>query len=89
MWSMTVRSLSEFLGTFLLIAMVIASKGNPVAVVISLAIIILLGNVFTTIYVNPAISLVSFLNGHIAFLELTVCVVAQMTGVIAAYMVMR
>ncbi len=72
--------LSEFLGTFLLVLVIIASGGNPWITGGALALIILLVGAMSGAYVNPAVSLAMFLKGALTSQEVVAYVVVQLLG---------
>ena len=80
---------TEFVCTFVLISMLLGSHAGPVATVVSLAVVILLGSIFTTIYVNPAISLMCFLEGKLRPIEFALCILGQVCAVILAVLLYR
>ena len=72
--------LSEFLGTFLLVLVIIASGGNPWITGGALALIILLVGSMSGAYVNPAVSLGMYLKGALSAQERASYVVVQLLG---------
>jgi aquaporin Z len=72
--------LAEFLGTFLLTLVVIASGGNPWITGGALALVILLVGSMSGAYVNPAVSLAMYLKGALSSQELAAYVVVQLLG---------
>ena len=72
--------LSEFLGTFLLVLVIIASGGNPWISCGALALIILLVGSMSGAYVNPAVSLAMYLKGALSAQEVVSYVVVQLLG---------
>ena len=83
------RSAVEFIGMFVVISIVLGSKGNPFAVVVALALVILIGSLFAPVQVNPAISLMAFLNGSQCFGQLIAYVGSQLLGAVAAVLLHR
>ena len=82
--NLALKIATEFTGTFVLISIILGTNGNAYATVVALALVILLGNLFTTMYVNPAIVLMSFLNDKFGLTELMSMVISQVVAVIAA-----
>ena len=72
--------LAEFLGTFLLVLVIIASGGNPWISGGALALIILLVGAMSGAQVNPAVSLAMFLKGALTSQELAGYIVVQLLG---------
>ena len=72
--------LSEFLGTFLLTLVIIASGGNPWITGGALALVILLVGSMSGAYVNPAVSLAMYLKGALSNQELASYIVVQLLG---------
>lgn len=72
--------LSEFLGTFLLTLVIIASGGNPWISGAALALVILLVGSMSGAYVNPAVSLAMYLKGALSNQEVVSYVVVQLLG---------
>ena len=72
--------LAEFLGTFLLVLVILASGGNPWITGGALALIILLVSSMSGAHVNPAVSLAMFLRGALTNQELAAYVVVQILG---------
>lgn len=72
--------LSEFLGTFLLVLVIIASGGNPWITGGALALVILLVGAMSGAYVNPAVSLAMYLKGALSAQEAVSYVVVQLLG---------
>ena len=82
--NLALKIATEFTGTFVLISIILGTNGNAYATVVARALVILLGNLFTTMYVNPAIVLMSFLNDKFGLTELMSMVISQVVAVIAA-----
>lgn len=72
--------LSEFLGTFLLTLVIIASGGNPWITGGALALVILLVGAMSGAYVNPAVSLAMYLKGALSTQEVVSYIVVQLLG---------
>jgi len=76
----TVKLLSEFLGTFLLVLSVLASGGNALFVGLTLSLVIFFTAKTSGGHVNPAVSLVLFLKNKLSLEEFGSEVVAQLLG---------
>uniref|UniRef100_A0A6C0JWZ9 Major intrinsic protein n=1 Tax=viral metagenome TaxID=1070528 RepID=A0A6C0JWZ9_9ZZZZ len=76
----TVKLLSEFLGTFLLILSVLASGGNALFVGLTLSLVIFFTAKTSGGHANPAVSFVMFLKNKLTTEEFASEVVAQMLG---------
>ena len=57
--------LYEFIGTFFLVCAVIATKGNPIGIGLTLFFLLLLGGPVTGAHFNPAVSIGVFINNQI------------------------
>lgn len=86
---MLVVGLTEFVCTFVLISMLQGSHAGPLATIVSLAVVILIGSLFTTVYVNPAISLMAMLDGKMSAPEFLLCILGQACAVLAAVLLAR
>jgi glycerol uptake facilitator-like aquaporin len=81
--SLGLQGFTEFLGTFLLVA-VILTKGRALAIGIMLIAIIYFGAKYSKTSYNPAASAALFGRGDIDSKELVVYIVAEVLGGIAA-----
>lgn len=86
---MLVVGLTEFVCTFVLISMLQGSRAGPLATIVSLAVVILIGSIFTNVYVNPAISLMAMLDGNMTTAEFILCILGQASAVLAAVLLAR
>jgi len=78
------KLVSEFLGTFLLMLVVVASGGNYLLIGLTLAVIVLLTGGLSGAAVNPAISLGMWLSGSLSNTMLAGYVLSQLLGAAAA-----
>ena len=76
----TVKLLSEFLGTFLLVLSVLASGGNALFVGLTLSLVIFFTSKTSGGHANPAVSFVMFLKNKLSVEEFSTEVVAQLLG---------
>jgi aquaporin Z len=80
------RSLgAEFVGTFLLAAVVVAGQGQPIFVLFGLVGIVLLIGAISGAHVNPAITIGAWATRRIGWLRALTYIVAQLAGAIVAY----
>jgi len=91
--SMVSRSLwralaAEFIGTFLLAAVVIAGQGQPIFVLFGLVGIVLLFGSVSGSHVNPAITVAAWATRRIGWLRALGYVFAQFLGAAAAFFVL-
>lgn len=82
--SLGLQAFTEFLGTFLLVAVVL-TKGRALAIGIMLIAIIYFGTNYSKCSYNPAVSAGLFGRGDINGKELTVYIIAEILGGIAAW----
>lgn len=78
---MLVSFLSEFVGTFIFLLVILKTKGNAIAIGVVLAGLVY---AFSGIQVNPAISLVLYANESIDITTLGINVCAQVLGGLCA-----
>lgn len=78
------KLVSEFLGTFLLMLVILASGGNYLLIGLTLAVIVLLTGGLSGAAVNPAVSLGLWLSGSLSNAMLAGYVVVQLLGAAAA-----
>lgn len=88
--SMVVRSLwralgAEFVGTFLLAAVIIAGQGQPIFVLFGLAGIVLLIGSVSGAHVNPAITIAAWATRRIGWLRAIGYIFVQFLGAAAAF----
>ena len=75
---------AEFLGTMLLIFILLATNGNAIAVGITIALLVMmLGNV-SGAHVNPAVTIAMSLIGKIPMKEIVPYVLSQIAGGLVA-----
>lgn len=79
---------AEFIGTFLLAAVVIAGQGQPIFVLFGLAGIILLLGAISGAHVNPAITVAAFVTRRIGWLRALGYIIAQVLGAALAFVVL-
>ena len=77
------KYLVEFLGTFLFLAVIVAT-GQPVLIALALLAVILLGGAISGGHFNPAVSLMFWAKGALTNADLAGYVVAQSLGGIGA-----
>jgi glycerol uptake facilitator-like aquaporin len=77
------KFITEFLGTFMLVLVLIYSNNSPLAVGGTVAGIIWLGKDRSGAHINPAVSLVRYLGGKLSMNELAGYVASQIAGAIA------
>ena len=77
------KYLVEFLGTFLFLAVVVAT-GQPVLIALALLAVILLGGSISGGHFNPAISLMFWAKGALTNADLARYIVAQSLGGLGA-----
>jgi glycerol uptake facilitator-like aquaporin len=72
----------ELVGTGAFVAAIMASRGQPVVIGATLALVVFLGNMLgsTANHVNPAITLGLLINGKIKGLRAAMLVIAQLIG---------
>jgi glycerol uptake facilitator-like aquaporin len=76
--------LAEFIGTYLLALAILASGGNPFISGATLAVIFILIKRISGSHVNPAISLIYFMNGSLSIKEFASYVLVQCLGAAAS-----
>jgi aquaporin Z len=81
--------LSELLGTFLLVLALLMSDANPLVTGGSLILIMSLSSKAGGIHVNPAISIMAFLNGKLDSYKTIGFVAAQIAGAILSLYVVK
>lgn len=77
--------IAEFIGTFLLASIVIASRGEPIYVLFGLVGIVLLIGAISGAHVNPAITLGAWATRRIGWLRALTYIVFQVAGAAVAY----
>lgn len=75
--------LVEFVGTFVFLAVILAT-GEALPIAMALATVIYLGGATSGGHFNPAVSTMFFLNGDLDMVKLAGYVVAQVLGGVAA-----
>ena len=76
---------SEVLGTFFLVA-VILSTGNPYYIALGFLLAILIANVSKG-HINPVVTMIKYIQGAIPRADLPQYIGGQVTGAFVAYMV--
>lgn len=79
---------AEFIGTFLLAAVIVAGQGQPIFVLFALAGIILTVGAISGAHVNPAVTIGAFVTRRIGWLRALGYIVAQALGAAFAYVVL-
>jgi aquaporin Z len=74
----------EFLGTLLIVYIVLLTKGNPLAIGAAVAIAIYLGGKISGGNFNPAISVALVRNGTLPKADLIIYILAQIVAGLAA-----
>lgn len=77
------KYLVEFLGTFLFLAVIVAT-GQPVLIALALLAVILLGGSISGGHFNPAVSLMFWAKGALTNADLAGYIVAQSLGGLGA-----
>jgi len=78
---------AEFIGTFLLAAVIIAGQGQPIFVLFALVGIVLLIGAISGSHVNPAITIGAWATRRIGWLRAVGYILAQFLGAAVAYVV--
>lgn len=79
---------AEFIGTFLLAAVIVAGQGQPIFVLFAFAGIILTIGAISGAHVNPAVTIGAFVTRRIGWLRALSYIVAQSLGAAFAYVVL-
>jgi aquaporin Z len=79
---------AEFIGTFLLVAVVVVSQGAPLAVLFALTGIVLMLGAISGAHVNPAITIGAWATRRIGWLRAVGYILAQFLGAAVAYFVL-
>ena len=80
--------LCEFIGTFILIY-ILLKTGHWILISLTGLILIIIGSNFYPISLNPSIAIAHYANNKISLLDLTFYIVAEILGTIAALMVYK
>ncbi len=84
------RSLgAEFIGTFLLVAVVVVSQGSAIAVMFAVAGIVLLIGAISGGHINPAITIGAWVTRRIGWLRAVAYILAQFAGAAVAYFTLQ
>jgi glycerol uptake facilitator-like aquaporin len=75
----------EFIGTFMLICIILNTDNQALPVSVALATIIYFGGLYGSNHYNPAVTFVSWNNGTISTEDAGTHVIAQLLGGYAAY----
>jgi len=78
---------AEFIGTFLLAAVIIAGQGQPIFVLFALVGIVLLVGAISGAHVNPAITIGAWATRRIGWLRAVGYILVQLLGAAVAYLV--
>ena len=89
MIDLSIKLISEFLGTMLLILTIVASGGSSVMTGAVLALIIFLTAGVSGGHVNPVVSLAMYLSGSISASVFAAYAIAQSLGGITAYYIYK
>lgn len=76
----------EFLGTFLLLSVILISKGNPLAIGIVLAAVIFWGGAISGGHFNPAVSIMQLCGKQMSASEAIMYVGIQILAAVCAFM---
>lgn len=88
--SLSLFCLAEFIGVFIVIYVVLYSRGNAYAIVAALAAVIIVGSLLSfPMFVNPAISFICFMNSDIILSKFISCLIAEISGGLLALAVYR
>lgn len=80
---------AEFIGTFLLAAIVIAGQGQPIIVMFALVGIVLLVGTLSGAHVNPAITVGALVTRRISWLRALGYIIVQVLGAALAFVVLN
>ena len=84
------RSLgAEFIGTFLLVAVIIVSQGSAIAVMFSLVGIVLILGAISGSHVNPAVTIGAWVTRRIGWLRAVAYIFVQFLGAAVAYFALQ
>lgn len=81
--------IAEFIGTFLLVASIIAVQGQPLFVAFALVGIVLVVGGLSGAHVNPALTVGAWVTGKMKSLRAVGYIVAQVLGAILAFVVLN
>lgn len=82
--NMISRIAAEFIGTFFLVAVILASKGDPVHVGVGLVAALFISGKISGGHLNPAVSTAMLANGWLDWASYLAYIVAQVLGALAA-----
>jgi len=77
------KFIAEFIGTLALVYVILAT-GQPIAIGLALALIIMVIGGISGGHVNPAVSFAMYLGGKLSQEELMPYVIAQLSGAVVA-----
>ncbi len=84
------RSLAaEFIGTFLLVAVVIVSQGSAIAIMFAVVGIVLLIGTLSGAHINPAVTVGAWVTRRIGWLRAVAYIFAQFLGAAAAFFALQ
>lgn len=75
---------TEFIGTFVFLAVILLSAGNPIAIGVALTAVIYMGGHISGGNYNPAVSIMMFAKGKLCGMTTMKYIVAQLLGAMAA-----
>lgn len=82
---MFAQALVELIGTFVFLSVIIASKGNPIAVGVALTAVVFMIGATSGAHVNPAITFMTVLDGKTDLPTAAIYILAQLIGAAAAF----
>lgn len=86
------RNITELLGTFIIIGVIIGTKEHPNAplfIALTLTGIILLGDYYGNGHYNPVVTFLRLLEGKIGFIDFLTIILFQLFGGVLAYFVIQ
>ena len=87
--TMLTAMLTEFIGTFVLVSVVVTTNGAPIAAGVALAAAIYLINSRGPGHCNSAVSVAMLINGKIRFRKFVIILAAQVAAAFAAIGLVR
>jgi aquaporin Z len=82
---MIAQTLVELIGTFVFLSVILATKGDALAVGVALAAMVFFGGAVSGAHFNPAVTFMQALGGKVDLLTAVVYVVVQLLGAAAAF----
>ena len=83
------KLITEFLGTFAIIYVVLSTSGNPYAIGATVTLAIIMGAAISGAAYNPAVSVGLWMSNKISHSDLMPYILAQVLGGVAAYQTYR